>query len=233
MKKRLAFSVVAVIAVLLAKQFFMIPEPSRPAYVPPSAMIVSFLDVGQGDSVFIEFPGGKTALIDAGDVAASDVVMDYINDRGHDNIDFLIATHPHSDHIGGMSDVVQGFSIGEIYMPKVSHNTKSFERLLLSIEKKGLGIHSAKSGVHIEVEPGIFMDFVAPCRDEYEEINDFSAVVRLTYGETSFLFTGDAESLSEQEMVSGGARTQQSIYGLRDRKRRNWYPVVPNLKPIY
>ncbi len=211
MKKRLAFSVFVILMVILGRQFFMMPELSQSVITPPSAMMVSFLDVGQGDSAFIEFPSGKTALIDAGDTTASDVVVDYINNRGHDRIDFLIATHPHADHIGGMSDVVKEFSIGEIYMPKVSHTSKTFERLMLSIQKKGLGIHSAKAGVYIEVEPGIFMDFVAPCRGEYEELNDFSAVIRLTYGEKAILFTGDAESLSEQEIVSSGAELKADI----------------------
>lgn len=167
-------------------------------------LTVAFLDVGQGDSTFIRFPNGKTALIDAGDAGASQTITQHIQNSGTQKIDYLIATHPHADHIGSMQQVVDRFEIGEIYMPRVSHNSKTYEKLLLAIQNKGLTIHTARAGVTIEVEPNITLAFIAPCSKSYEDKNNYSAVVRLLYDNTAFLFTGDAEVLSEQEMINSG-----------------------------
>ncbi len=167
-------------------------------------LAVSFIDVGQGDSTFIEFPGGKTALIDAGEADCSETVIAYLQSRQCKTIDYVICTHPHSDHIGGMAEVLKSFDIGEIYMPRVSHTTNTYERLLLAVQNKGLTIHTAKAGVTISVEPEITMTMVAPNAESYEEMNDYSAVVRLTYGDNAFLFTGDAETVSEKEILDSG-----------------------------
>ncbi len=174
-------------------------------------MTVSFLDVGQGDSAFIRFPGGKTALIDAGEAKSADAVLASIEESGTSKIDYVIATHPHADHIGGMRQVIERFDIGEIYIPRVSHNSKTYEKLLLAIQDKGLSIHTARAGVTFEAEPGITVDFVAPCSEKYDEKNDYSAVVRLTYQQVSFLLTGDAETTSENEMLQSGAELSATV----------------------
>ena len=174
-------------------------------------MRVSYIDVGQGDGAFIEFPEGKTALIDAGEAFAAEAVIQLIEDYGYDTIDYIICTHPHSDHIGGMSEVIQNFQIGAIYMPKVSHSSKTFETLLLTIREKDLGIHTAKAGVSVSVSPEITMEFLGPCSEYYEEMNDYSAVVKICYGENAFLFTGDAEVLAEQEILAGGCDIRADV----------------------
>ncbi len=124
-------------------------------------MTVSFLDVGQGDSAFIRFPGGKTALIDAGEAKSADAVLASIEESGTSKIDYVIATHPHADHIGGMRQVIERFDIGEIYMPRVSHNSKTYEKLLLAIQDKGLSIHTARAGtVMRNAKPSFFPSLV-------------------------------------------------------------------------
>jgi competence protein ComEC len=92
--------------------------------------------------------------------------------------------------------------IGEIYMPRVSHTTQTFERLLDAIDRKGLQVNTARAGVNILSVPGLQIDIVAPVRDNYNNLNDWSAVVLLTYGSTAFLFTGDAEALSEGHITA-------------------------------
>ncbi|MBR6728642.1 MAG: MBL fold metallo-hydrolase [Clostridia bacterium] len=174
-------------------------------------LCVSFLDVGQGDSTFIELPDGKTALIDAGEAEYAESIIDYIKNRGYKKLDYIICTHPHADHIGGMHAVIEAFSVGEVYMPKVSHTSRAYERLLEAVKAKGLSVHAARAGVEIANQDGINMQFVAPCDDSYEELNDFSAVLHVTYGSTAFLFTGDAESLSENEMLTSGAKLQADV----------------------
>lgn len=183
-----------------------LPEaPSQPA--PDRAegtLTVEFIDVGQGDSTLVHLPDGKTLLIDAGERKEGERVMDRLKEQGITRLDYVIGTHPHTDHIGGLQAIIENFDIGAIYMPKKLHTTKTFERLLEAIDQKGLKVHAASAGVTVLEEPGLFATFVAPSNADYEELNDYSAVLRLTFGTTSFLFTGDAEAQSEHEMLAGG-----------------------------
>lgn len=158
---------------------------------------VSFIDVGQGDSEFIELPNGETMLIDAGTNETGKNVVDYIKSLGYTSINYVVGTHPHEDHIGGLDDVIKTFDIGSIYMPKVTADTKTFEDVLNAAESKNLMINTAKSGVSIMNTEDLSVKFLAPTLDSYENTNDYSAVVKVVYGETSYLFTGDAEEFSE------------------------------------
>ena len=165
-------------------------------------LTVNFLDVGQGDSEFIQLPNGKCMLIDAGISENSGRIVAKIKELGYEKIDYLIATHPHADHIGGMKKIVENFDIGEIYMPRASTNTKTFENLLQAISDKGLSINTAKAGKVILNGNDLKIEFLAPVSDSYGNLNDYSAVVRLQYGKNVFLFTGDAEALSEGEILN-------------------------------
>lgn len=158
---------------------------------------VSFIDVGQGDSEFIELPNGETMLIDAGTNETGKNVVDYIKSLGYTSINYVVGTHPHEDHIGGLDDVIKTFDIGSIYMPKITADTKTFEDVLDAAESKNLMINTAKSGVAIMDTEDLSIKFLAPTLDSYENTNDYSAVVKVVYGETSYLFTGDAEEFSE------------------------------------
>lgn len=161
---------------------------------------INFIDIGQGDSIFIELPNNETMLIDAGENGKE--VVDYINNLGYKKINYLIATHPHSDHIGGMEEVIDNFEIEKIYMPKVIHNIKTYEDLLLKIDKNNLKINKGTSGVNILNHENLSVDIVAPNNDNYKEINNYSIVILLKYGNNKFLFMGDAEKLSENEINS-------------------------------
>lgn len=162
---------------------------------------VHYIDVGQGDSIFVELPKHRALLIDAGTAEAGDDVVDYIDDLGYSHIDYLIGTHPHSDHIGGLPAVLNAFSVGEFYMPKVSHTTKTFENVLDAAEENGLKIRTAKAGVVLVDEELLRVELLAPVRDDYEELNDWSAACMVTYDITKFLFTGDMEETAEQDLV--------------------------------
>ena len=165
-------------------------------------LTVNFLDVGQGDSEFIQLPNGKCMLIDAGISENSGRIVSKITELGYEKIDYLIATHPHADHIGGMKKIVESFDIGEIYMPKAATDTRTFENLLQAISDKGLSINTARAGKVIMNGDDLKIEFLAPISDSYKNLNDYSAVVRLQYGKTVFLFTGDAEELTEGEILS-------------------------------
>ena len=162
---------------------------------------VHYLDVGQGDSEFVQLPNGECMLIDAGDMNYGGEITEQIKSLGYDKIDYLIATHPHADHIGGMSEVIENFEIGEIYMPRATTNTATFEELLNTISDKGLSISTARSETVIEESGGLTMEFLAPCSAEYDDLNNYSAVLKITFNDSSFIFTGDAEDVSENEML--------------------------------
>lgn len=168
-------------------------------------IVVHFLDVGQGDSEFIQLPDGKCMLIDASTAEYADTIINFISNLGYTKIDYLIATHPHADHIGAMRAVVEHFDIGEIYMPRASANSKTYENLLLAIADKGLSITTAKAGKTVFSENDLSAEFLAPVHDKYDNLNNYSAVLRLQYGSNAFLFMGDAEELAENEILENSS----------------------------
>ena len=163
---------------------------------------VSFIDVGQGDSEFIELPNGETLLIDAGTNETGADVVNYIESLGYSSIDYVVGTHPHEDHIGGLDDVIRTFDVESVYMPKVTADTKTFEDVLDAVAEKGLSINTAKAGVSIVDGEDLSVKMLAPVLDEYDNTNDYSAVIRIVYDDTSFIFMGDAEQYAE-DLITG------------------------------
>lgn len=164
-------------------------------------MRVHYIDVGQGDSIFIELPNEETILIDAGESSAKEKVSSYIEKYGYDEITYLIGTHPHSDHIGGMKYIVENFNIKNIYMPKATSTSKTYENLLNTIKDKNLKVKTATAGVEIIKTQELKIMFIAPNKDTYDDLNNYSAVVRIEYKDRVFLFMGDAEKESEDEIT--------------------------------
>ncbi len=140
-------------------------------------------------------------LIDAGTNESGQTVVNYIKSLGYTSVDYVIGTHPHEDHIGGLDDVINSFDIGKIYMPKVTTDTKTFEDVLDAVENKNLTINTAKSGVVITETDDFSVKIVAPVSEQYDDLNNYSAVVKVSYKDNSFLFTGDAEELSENQIT--------------------------------
>ncbi|MBQ1687241.1 MAG: MBL fold metallo-hydrolase [Ruminococcus sp.] len=159
-----------------------------------SKLIVHFLDVGQGDSIFIELPNGKTMLVDAGENYHGQGIIDYVQTIGYHKLDYVVATHPHEDHIGSMPYIVRNFEIGSIYMPDVTANTATFESLLKAIKAKGLRVKNGRTGVHIIKDGELTADIIAPDKPDESNLNNSSIVLLLTFGNVSYLLTGDAET---------------------------------------
>jgi len=176
------------------------PE-SSPSNKDAAPLKAHFIDVGQGDCSFIQLADGRSILIDGGNRADFPVISNYLQGQKVKKIDYLIATHPHEDHIGALPAIIKNFEIGNIYMPKAMSNTKIFEELLSSIKTKGYSINTAAAGVVMIDEADVKLAFLAPNTADYDELNNYSAVMKLTYKNTSFLFTGDAEDVSEKEML--------------------------------
>lgn len=162
---------------------------------------VHFINVGQGDSTFIELPDNKTLLIDAG--PSTGIVPNYIKSNGYNNIDYVIATHPDADHINGMPEVLDTFKIDTFYMPEKEHTTNIFNRMLDAVSNNGCAAEYAMAGKSIINSNDLKVYFVGPVKI-YGDNNNCSAVVKLEYKQTSLLFTGDAEYSSESDMLEAG-----------------------------
>lgn len=161
-----------------------------------------FIDVGQADSILIQ-NGDKSMLIDAGNNPDGDDVVNYLKGFGIKKLDVVVGTHAHEDHIGGMDTVIKSFDIGQIIMPKAGNNTKTFEDVLTAIAAKGLKITSPVPGTEIKLNSAI-VKIVAPNGSNYKDINDSSVAIKLIFGENSFMLMGDAEAVSEKEILAKG-----------------------------
>lgn len=162
---------------------------------------ITYLNVGQGDSELIQV-NGKNMLIDAGtNAGAQDLVKDLKN-RGIKTIDIAIATHPHEDHIGGMDEVLENFDVKSFYAPKVAHTTKTYENMLKAVKNEGLKIKQIKEGTDIDLGKNTKVEVYSPIKTNYEELNDYSPIMKISYGNNSFMFTGDAETPVEQEVLN-------------------------------
>ena len=167
-------------------------------------MRVHFIDVGQADSAFIELGNGQTMLIDAGRSGNASTIVNYIKGLHYETIDYVVASHPHDDHIGGMATVLDSFNIGKMYMPKQAHTITAFTNMLDVIEDKNIELYTAKAGTSILSSGIIDIDVLAPFADSDSNLNNISAVVRITYGKTVMLFTGDAEHVIENQLLNSG-----------------------------
>lgn len=206
-KKRLSFAGTLALLFVVAALFFV---PESPADIGKTQHLdsantegvlkVHYIDVGQGDSTFIQLPNGESMLIDAGEEEFGKTVCDYISAQGEDTIDYVIGTHPHSDHIGGMDTVIEQFSVGKLYLPDKSHTTKAFFNMIQAAKDKDIQTVQATAGVVVLEEENLELKFLSPILESYEEINDYSAVVSLVYKENSFLFTGDATYTVEKQL---------------------------------
>lgn len=175
-------------------------EQNKPEITKPSSPLkVHFIDVGQADSILIQ-NGSNIMLIDAGNNSDDQAIVDYIKKLNITKFDYVIGTHPHEDHIGGLDTVINNFKVDKIMMPKVSHNTKTFEDVLLAIKNKDLKVTTPITGADFELGDAKFT-ILAPNSDSYDNLNDYSVVLKLIHGNNSFLFTGDAEKISEDEVL--------------------------------
>lgn len=179
---------------------------------------VHYIDVGQGDCELI-LAGDTSVLIDAGEAEYGEKVNEYLSSLNIKKLDYIIATHPHSDHIGGLPEVIDKFEIGKVFMPKITGDmtptTKTYENLLNAVKSKGLKATAAKAGLKYTIavsdEKNAVMEFVAPVKDSYDNLNNYSAVIKFTYGDVSFLFTGDIEKEAEKDILAGGADISADI----------------------
>ncbi len=172
---------------------------SEPSVVTSGSIEMHVIDVGQGDSVLIKSER-SALLIDAGPNSSQDRLVSYLRAQGIEKLDCLVLTHPHEDHIGGADLVLESFVTDTVLMPDHSASTRAFENLLDAIEARSLSITIPRRGDKFVLD-NISYTVLSPSESDYEETNDYSIGLKIEFGETSFVLTGDAEKLSEGEML--------------------------------
>lgn len=220
------------LSVLVVLSMLVVPHGSEAA---SKNMKVHFIDVGQGDSTLIHTPDGKNILIDAGKKQAGTTVVKYLKKKKIKTIDVLIATHPDSDHIGGLSRVMQSFKVKNVYAPKVSHTTKTYKEFLQTVKKKKLKIKTAKRHVKLPLK-SVNASFVGPVKAyPKSDTNDWSGVLKVTYKKNSFLFTGDAGTRAEKDMIKTGDTLHANVLkvGHHGSKGSTSATFLKKVKPKY
>ncbi len=165
-----------------------------------SNLAVSYIDVGQGDSALVTTPDGHSMLIDAGPTSAGDDVVAYLEAMDIRSLDYAVFTHPHEDHIGGALDVIENIEIKNFIIPDCTHTSKTYENFLIAIDESGANVIFSEPDYSFDLGEAS-VKILSPIMNAYDELNHYSIVLKLTYGDNSFMFTGDAEKINEYEML--------------------------------
>lgn len=163
-------------------------------------MRVQFIDVGQGDSILIESPNGKTMLVDGGVKGAGQQVVSYLRELGVNKLDIVVATHPDADHIGGLIPVLNSMTIEQFYDSGKVHTSQTFEEMLTLIDEKNIPYDVPTPGDNIKFDEDVTVK-VLNANEQASDNNDASIVLKIVYGNVSFLLTGDAGIALEKEMM--------------------------------
>lgn len=199
---------VAVLSLFLTKNFIPIDKVFEESglrntqQASADKMYVSFFDVGQGNCTLLRC-GGKAILVDSGEVGAAQTVINYIKNLGIDELNCVLVTHPHTDHMGAMTKILYEFKIDDLIMPEIPEEiiptNKTYEKFLTAVSDNAGNVIAAKPGETYSYGE-MKLEIFAPLRD-YDNLNDMSAVSRISYGDTSVMFTGDATTTVEKDLL--------------------------------
>lgn len=160
---------------------------------------VEYIDVGQADAILIE-NNKKYMLIDAGNNEDGDLLVNYFKDKNITDFEYVVGTHPHEDHIGGMDNIIKNFNIKNYYMPDCYTTTKTFEELLDALEEKNLSFETPDIDSEFVLGDALFK--VLYTGTDKRDLNNTSIVLRMTYKDVSFMFTGDATNVTEKKILA-------------------------------
>lgn len=194
-----------------------------------------FLDVGQGDSIFIEIPGNKNILVDGGDRAdrITAGIINYLKDQEVKKIDYIISTHPHADHIGGLEDIIDYFEVETVLDSGKIHTSKTYENYLIKIDEENINFKTPRLGDQLKIGESEII-FLHPDQDlEEYDLNNSSLVFVLEFAEQNFLFTGDIEKEVEAKLLRENPDLKVNLikvphHGSRTSSSSRW---LKNLNP--
>ena len=163
---------------------------------------VHFIDIGQGDATLIEY-NNINLLIDSGPNSSEEKLLKYLELNNINKIDYLIATHPHEDHIGNMDAILKNIEVEKFLAPKSIYETEDFYNMIKELKNNNLKIDILKKDSNqINIDSNIVLEILSPLKENYENTNNFSPIIKLTHQNNSFLFTGDAEIDAEEEVLN-------------------------------
>lgn len=174
-----------------------------------NTMEVHYIDVGQGDCTLIKC-GAEAMLIDGGDNSKGTQIQSYLQKQGIDKLNYVIATHPDSDHIGGLDVIVYKFECETIIMPDMEKDSKTYKDLIAAMKSKSYKAIFPEMGKEYSLGDAVFT-IISPAK-EYEDANNSSVGILLKHGENTFLFTGDAEKEAEKDIASGSINIDCDVY---------------------
>ena len=205
--QNISIVILVILSIFLFKSLINSKSPSTN----PNEMKVHFIDVGQGDSILIQV-NYKNILIDSGPKDEKDKLVKYLNSLNIQQFDYVIATHPHEDHIGNMAYIINNYKVLNFYSPKIDNNTTSFENMAESLSRKNLKIKVLKANTStINLGKNTLVETFSPNLDYYNNLNNYSPIIKISYGHTSFLFTGDAEEEIEQEIITNNFNLKSDV----------------------
>jgi competence protein ComEC len=209
--KRIKAAVVALV-LLLSACLILLPGCGLDTPAGTDRLRVHFIDVGQADAILVQ-SDGKNMLIDGGNQAAGDLVVSYLKRYGVGTLDYVIVTHPHEDHIGGMGKVLEAIPVDTVILSESDHPTKLFEQLLDTIDAQGCRVVQAVVGDRYAIG-GAEFTILSPGASYEDNLNNTSVGVRLVFGETAFVMCGDAEAEAEADMVESGLTLKGDVLKL-------------------
>ncbi len=200
-----------------------VPKAAAESFISKDADLeIHYIDVGQGDCSLIMWEGASM-LIDSGEKQYAETVIDYLDEQGVEKLDYVVATHPHSDHMGAMAEIISVFDVDKVIVPKVTEEmtptTVVYEKFLNALTAKAIKLTAAKpettypfSGTTAAAvsKTSPHFEILAPVAD-YDDLNNYSVVVKLVYGDTSYLFTGDIEKKAENDILEYGADVDSDV----------------------
>lgn len=173
----------------------------NPVSTSEDGLRVDFVDVGQADFIVVECEG-HYMTIDGGNVADSQLIYSYLEQRGIEHLDYVIITHAHEDHCGGVAAILSRCTAGAVFSPVTEYNTKAFRNVVKKANEQGLNLVIPEAGTVLKLGTAE-IEVLGPVK-EYSDPNNTSVVLKLNYGSTSFLFTGDAEAQAEKDILDAG-----------------------------
>ncbi len=191
-----------------------------------------FIDVGQGDCILLESEG-RFALVDAGEYSEKDTVVSYLCSMGVDSIDYVISTHPHSDHCGSLSEVIRNFDCDMLMTPETNNDSQVFDYVLDAADERGVKVHSPDKGDTYTLGSSSITILSPDKNSVYSSLNDYSLVCKVQYGNTSLLLTGDAEKVVEDELLREGADIKADVLkcGHHGSSTGNTLPFIMAVNP--
>ena len=195
-----------------------------------SDLKVTFLDVGQADSIFIQ-SNSENMIIDAGNNADGNLIVNYLKEQGINDIKYVVGTHPHEDHIGGLDDIINNFSVSKIYLPDSITTTKTFESVLDAIENKNMTYNVPKIGEVISL--GNSKITVLYTGTSTTDLNMASIVLKLVYKNVSFLFMADAPKEIEQNIINNDIKADILKVGHHGSRYSSSLEFLKKVNPEY